>query len=236
MTVPAPLDFEGGHGTFIAGVIAQLCPDAEVHTAGVLSSFGDGDVADVIAGLAGRPRRQQDADRHRRDELRGVLRRRRPGDLLGEQPGAAPRRQVRGLAAAGNQVTCRPYFPAGLTNVNRRRRPWPWEAGRGLQLGWVGRRLRPGRRCCEHVLRLPARTSPCSPSLGSSQPRVYQGLGACWSGTSFSAPKVAAVLAQEMYLNLNDAGSDLITAREAWRRLTTHDHLRMPDLGVVFNA
>ena len=44
------------------------------------------------------------------------------------------------------------------------------------------------------------------------------------------------MLAQEMYLNLNAAGSDLITAREAWRRLTTHDHLRMPDLGVVFNA
>ena len=31
-------------------------------------------------------------------------------------------------------------------------------------------------------------------------------------------------------------GSDLITADEAWRRLTTHNHLRMPDLGVVFNA
>ena len=45
------LDFEGGHGTFIAGVIAQLCPDAEIHTAGVLSSFGDGDVSEVIAGL-----------------------------------------------------------------------------------------------------------------------------------------------------------------------------------------
>jgi hypothetical protein len=57
-----------------------------------------------------------------------------------------------------------------------------------------------------------------------------------WSGTSFSAPKVAALLAQEMYLNLNDAGTDLISAEEAWRRLTTHNHLRMPDLGVVFNA
>ena len=67
------------------------------------------------------------------------------------------------------------------------------------------------------------------------KPRVYKGW-ARWSGTSFSAPKVAATLAQEMYLNLNDAGTDLITAQEAWRRLTTHNHLRMPDLGVVFNA
>ena len=54
------LDFEGGHGTFIAGVIAQLCPDAEVHTSGVLSSFGDGDVADVIAGLQAGLGRQPD--------------------------------------------------------------------------------------------------------------------------------------------------------------------------------
>ena len=44
------------------------------------------------------------------------------------------------------------------------------------------------------------------------------------------------MLAQEMYLNLDPLGSDLISAQEAWRRLTTHDHLRMPDLGVVFNA
>ncbi|MGH9270416.1 MAG: hypothetical protein ACRDZ2_04015, partial [Ilumatobacteraceae bacterium] len=43
------LDFEAGHGTFITGIVQQLCPDAEVHVAGVLSSFGDGDVATVIA-------------------------------------------------------------------------------------------------------------------------------------------------------------------------------------------
>ena len=45
------LDFEAGHGTFISGIIQQICPDAEVHVAGVLSSFGDGDVATVIAGV-----------------------------------------------------------------------------------------------------------------------------------------------------------------------------------------
>ena len=63
------LDFEAGHGTFIAGIIRQICPDAEVHIAGVLSSFGDGDVlVDRCARTAsteGDRRR-----RHRRDELR----------------------------------------------------------------------------------------------------------------------------------------------------------------------
>ena len=38
------LDFEAGHGTFIAGIVRQICPDAEIHPAGVLSSFGEGSV------------------------------------------------------------------------------------------------------------------------------------------------------------------------------------------------
>ena len=43
-TTAGVLDFEAGHGTFIAGIVRQICPDAIVHSAGVLSSFGDGDV------------------------------------------------------------------------------------------------------------------------------------------------------------------------------------------------
>ena len=45
------LDFEAGHGTFIAGIVRQICPDAVVHSAGVLSSFGDGDVYGVIRAI-----------------------------------------------------------------------------------------------------------------------------------------------------------------------------------------
>ena len=50
-----------------------------------------------------------------------------------------------------------------------------------------------------------------------------------WSGTSFAAPKVAAVIAQEMYLHGG-------TAKDAWKRLTSHKHYRYPDLGIVFNV
>ena len=42
------LDYQGGHGTFITGIVRQICPDARVHHAGVLSSFGDGDDVSVI--------------------------------------------------------------------------------------------------------------------------------------------------------------------------------------------
>ena len=35
-TVPdgSVLDFEAGHGTFIAGIIRQVCPDAQVEVVG----------------------------------------------------------------------------------------------------------------------------------------------------------------------------------------------------------
>jgi hypothetical protein len=39
-----------------------------------------------------------------------------------------------------------------------------------------------------------------------------------------------------MYLNLDEDGSGLISAHDAWRRLATHDRLRVPDLGVAFNV
>ena len=45
------LDIQAGHGTFISGVIRQLCPDACVHHRGVLTSYGDGDDASVIAAI-----------------------------------------------------------------------------------------------------------------------------------------------------------------------------------------
>jgi hypothetical protein len=52
---------------------------------------------------------------------------------------------------------------------------------------------------------------------------------AAWDGTSFAAPKVAAVVAQEMYLNGG-------TAKQAWSRLKSYKKFRYPDLGQVFNV
>ena len=155
-----------------------------------------------------------------------------PG-IFGHQP-AAVARQAAGLAAAGNQATCRPYFPAGLDEVKgvgavaAGGRAWFSNFG-----GWVDA-CAPGVDLVSTFFSF-SEDLNLFPELDDLKPREYKGW-ARWSGTSFSAPKVAAVLAQEMYLNLNASGSDLITAEEAWRRLTTHNHLRMPDLGVVFNA
>ena len=107
------LDFEGGHGTFISGIVRQLCPDADIVTAGVLSSFGDGDVATVTAAYErvrtvagpfdivvmsfggfmtdddGRAVRSGPASPDRRRHRRGG--RRQPGDV----PAVLPRRAAR---------------------------------------------------------------------------------------------------------------------------------------------
>jgi hypothetical protein len=226
------LDFEGGHGTFIAGVIAQLCPDAEVYTSGVLSSFGDGDVADVIAGLrAGLGYSRSGID---------IVVMSFGAFFADDDPGlfaTSLRLLLRGklgVAAAGNQATCRPYFPAGMHDVigvgavSAAGRAWFSNFG-----GWVDA-CAPGVDVVSTFFNF-SEDLALFPELDDLKPRQFNGW-ARWSGTSFSAPKVAAVVAQEMYLNLDPGGPELISAREAWRRLTTHDHLRVTDLGVVFNA
>jgi hypothetical protein len=227
------LDFEAGHGTFISGVISQVCPDAEVHVTGVLSSFGDGDVADVVHGLARSVSRRDAA----------------PYDIVvmsfgaffaDDDPGIFGREVLRllgnalGVAAAGNQVTCRPYFPAGMDDVigvgglAADGRAWFSNFG-----GWVDA-CAPAVDVVSTFFTEFTENLGQFPDLEDQNPRSYNGW-ARWSGTSFSAPKVAAVVAQEMYLNVSPDG-DLISAQDAWRRLSTHKHLRMPDLGVVFNV
>lgn len=210
------LDFEAGHGTFITGIIQQLCPDAEVHVAGVLSSFGDGDVATVV------------------EAFETALTHAGPFDLVilslggymtdddGSVFGAALDRLLAdglGIAAAGNQSTSRPYFPAawpsivGVGALGEGDKAWFTNFG-----GWV---------------------DACAPGIdvvstffveGDDTPNEPPFAGwARWSGTSFAAPKVAGVIAQEMYLTQS-------TAREVWRRLSHHQRYRFADLGTVFNV
>ena len=107
-----------------------------------------------------------------------------------------------GVAAAGNQATCRPYFPAGLNEVKgigavgAGGRAWFSNWG-----GWVDA-CAPGVDVVSTFFDF-SEDLALFPDLDELKPRAYKGW-ARWSGTSFSAPKVAAVLAQEMYLNLND--------------------------------
>ncbi len=210
------LDFEAGHGTFITGIIQQICPDAEVHVAGVLSSFGDGDVAAVVEAF-------ETAMTHAGPfdlvilSLGGYM-----TDDDGSIFGAALDRLLGdglGIAAAGNQSTSRPYFPAawpsivGVGALGEGDKAWFTNFG-----GWVDA-CAPGIDVVSTFFTGDSKAPKEPPFTGWAR----------WSGTSFSAPKVAGVIAQEMYLTQS-------TAREAWRRLSHHQRYRFADLGTVFNV
>jgi subtilisin family serine protease len=221
------LDFEAGHGTFIAGIIRQVCPDAQVEVAGALSSFGEGDEYSVINAI----RRGIDAAEQPPEiavmSFGGFFQNDDPGifaDKLDELLG-----DTLIVAAAGNQHTCRPYFPAALPGViavgglAADGRAWFSNFG-----GWVD-------ACAPAIDVVSTFFEDFTEKIDGVETRRYEGW-ARWSGTSFSAPKVAAAIAQEMYLNLDATTNDLISADEAWRRLSSHQRLRCPDLGVVFNV
>ena len=214
------LDFQAGHGTFISGIVRQICPDAEIYTCGVLTSFGEGSVSGVLHAVervldAGRPGRRG------RDELRWVLHERRSGPVRSRAE--APARQTRSaVASAGNDGSTRPYFPAALPDVigvgglAESGRAWFSNFG-----SWVD-------ACAPAIDVVSTFFTGLTERLHGEPRRHFDGW-ARWSGTSFAAPKVAALIAQELYLN----GGEPATA---WRRLTSHQQLRLGDLGIVFNV
>jgi len=217
------LDFEAGHGTFISGVIRQACPDAEIFNTGVLSSFGDGSIWGLLKSL--------------KRILDIMTQSSGPPDVVVmsfggyfplDEPGFLGQALTRLLgdavivAAAGNDTTCRPHFPAALPDVvgvgGLQTDGKAWFSNFG---GWVD-------ACAPAVDVVSTFFTEFEEQIGGKESRRYTGW-ARWSGTSFAAPKVAAAIAQEQYLRG-------ITAREAWRRLGSHQLYRYPDLGIVFNV
>jgi subtilisin family serine protease len=128
------------------------------------------------------------------------------------------------VASAGNDGTARPYFPAALPGVIA---VGALDAdGRAAfsNFGsWVDA-CTPGVDVVSTFFTHVDDRCPCCGSVVQE----YRGW-ARWSGTSFSAPKVAGVVAQEMYLRGG-------TAADAWGRLAAYGRHRVADLGVVVNV
>jgi subtilisin family serine protease len=217
------LDRQAGHGTFISGVIRQICPDARIHHAGVLSSYGDGDDASVTSAIERALRRFRQRNEHIDIVVMSFgsyAEADRPPPMTDAIARLLRRSVV--VASAGNDATSRPCFPAALPGV----------------VG-VGAVDADGRSVFSNF----------GPWVDASAPGVdvvstfftafddtdadgtcvdhYDGW-ASWSGTSFAAPKVAAAIAQRMYLHDT-------TAQEAWADLATTAPFRHPDLGVLLN-
>ena len=194
------LDFEAGHGTFIAGIIRQVCPDAEVEVAGCLSSFGEGDEASVVNAI----RRGISAGEKPPEivvmSFGGFFQNDDPGIFAEKLDGLLGDALI--VAAAGNQHTCRPYFPAALADVvavgglAADGKAWFTNFG-----GWVD-------ACAPAIDVVSTFFMDFTERIDGVEHRRYEGW-ARWSGTSFSAPKVAATIAQEMYLNVDGQSKGL---------------------------
>jgi hypothetical protein len=121
------LDSDAGHGTFIAGIIRQLCPEATVLAVRIMSGDGvvaEGDLLDALAGLlarqylalsTGRPELAVDVV-----SLSLGYYHEQPDDAAFDPMLLAPLQALGTLgvavvASAGNDATARPMFPAAFT-------------------------------------------------------------------------------------------------------------------------
>jgi hypothetical protein len=236
------LDPEAGHGTFIAGVVRQRTPGVPILEGRALDS--DGLVDEVTLAQA----------------LTELLAFERPPDLVNlslggytrdDQPLLAlqfladlPNRPLV-VAAAGNNGSSRPFYPAAL----------PWVVGVGaVEVGVKtggddgGGGRGPGGRgahrgavgvarasfsnfgpwvdaCAEGVALVSTFQTGTYRSLVDGDLRVFAG-GATWSGTSFATPRVAAVVA-------GVAHADSLSVHDAWGAVRAAAPPGPPGLGVL---
>ena len=231
------LNDASGHGTFIAGIVRQVAPDAQVLAIRIMHSDdivyegdllcalalladrvavaqaaasghgGDGRRALAVAGLLRRVRRRRGvqlralAD-HRAAARAWRRRRRRRGELL-DQPQVLPRRVL--LAAVAGPL---PVISVGALNPNGSkaifsdacRWVWAWAAGAAVVSTFpddINGSRSPEIRVRPH----PDNAMPPQIRLPDDRealdPDNYNGGFAVWSGTSFSAPLIAAHIAAQ---------------------------------------
>lgn len=206
---PASIHPYAGHGTFIAGVISCLAPDTRVEVEGVLVHGGavyeseivqqlqeaidDDDRPQVISISAGTHTRGDFA-------LLGF-------EMLGESNKLAEREDVLIVAAAGNDSSDKPFWPAAF----------PWVVSVGSvdpdacvsDFSNVGPWVDVYARGRDLVNAFPKGTYTCHEPPNIGEVRTFDGL-AQWSGTSFSTPVVTGLIAARM----RETGQ---SAREAWQ-------------------
>ncbi len=216
------LDPAAGHGTFIAGIIEQLTPGCDLEVIEVLSTYGEGDEAEISQVLTAMARRPEEEVPHLVNLSFGgyspvgmaVL-----TQAISElhAAGAAV------VASAGNDGTCIPMFPAALPNVvgvaalDKEGKP-----ARFTNYGpWV-RACAPGGDVVSIFFE---GFDGAGPPEQNYDPDRFDGW-AHWSGTSFAAPAVVAVLAR--------AVGQGTTSHDAVAQLVDHQELaRKPMLGTI---
>ena len=221
--LPTPngfLDFGAGHGTFAAGIIAQVAPDADLVMYRAMDSDGVGSEAAVACAMVRAVEEGakiinlslgvEPVDGQPLVAIEVAL------DLIEELDP-----EVLVFAAAGNDGSTRPCWPAASKRVvavaalAADLSPAPW-SNRGF---WVD---------CSAVGEGIVSTyvkGVESPELDPTPDTFGADAWAVWSGTSFVAPQVAAAVARI-------AQEDACTPREALRTLYAGRRV-LPDYGRV---
>jgi subtilisin family serine protease len=212
------LDRQSGHGTFIAGVVLQQAPPASVRVASVLDPDGVGDEERIIAKLL----KLVDADilnlslggyTHNDSAPVGLAR------VLAWLFKERPDRVV--VAAAGNNSSSRPFWPAAFKRVisvaalteNGSAPAW------FSNFGWWVDACAPGENVHSTFVIWDGIVTT------TGLPDTFNDF-ASWSGTSFAAPKVAGTIAAHV---LRDG---IRPTRAAYRAVFSGGAGYVPDLGV----
>lgn len=178
------LDTEAGHGTFICGLVRRTTPELRMNVQMVLDPQGWGDDRDIALGLT------QQAAPVVNLSLGGYTEDDRPPLALGRALALLGRERVV-VAAAGNHGTTRPFWPAAFKHViavaaldTTSGKPG---AAAFSNRGWWVDACAPGVHLASTFVR-------GTQDAGAGF-QTFEGW-ACWSGTSFAAPLVAAAVAR----------------------------------------
>jgi Subtilase family len=210
------LDLAAGHGSFCAGIVQQIVPDARIEVRKELDSNGFAHELRVARRLVHEVRKGLEAGQHvivnlsfgaetaddERPVALGVAL-----EIIDEQSREAGLETVV-VAAAGNFGHDRPCYPAAFPTVTavaaltQGMLPAEWSSrGAWVDVSTIGEGVRstfvPGTE---------------SPSLDYDFEEFPHNAWALWSGTSFAAPQVAGAIAKI-------AIDDGVTPTEAKRRL-----------------